>query len=118
MEAAAECEATEHLLSSALTPVERRVVELFYGLAEHDSHTVPQVAAVQGCTLNEVRSNPNPSPSPSPNPNPRPNPNPNRRPNLIPTPNPNQARADLGRAMRKMRKMGDALKLEDYAVPS
>ena len=69
MEAAAECEATEHLLSSALTPVERRVVELFYGLAEHDSHTVPQVAAVQGCTLNEVRSNPNPNPSPSPNPN-------------------------------------------------
>ena len=73
VEAAAECEATEHLLSSALTPVERRVVELFYGLAEHDSHTVPQVAAVQGCTLNEVRSNPNPNPNPNPTPTPNPN---------------------------------------------
>jgi len=93
VEAAAECEATEHLLSSALTPVERRVVELFYGLAEHDSHTVPQVAAVQGCTLNEVRSNPNPSPNPNPNPNPSPNPNPNPSPNPSPrpTPHPNHA---------------------------
>ena len=118
MEAAAECEATEHLLSSALTPVERRVVELFYGLAEHDSHTVPQVAAVQGCTLNEVRSNPNPSPSPSPNSSANPNPNPNPNPTPNPHPYPDQVRADLGRAMRKMRKMGDALKLEDYAVPS
>ena len=71
-------DAMELLLESTLSPEERRVIELNFGLAGNEAHTVPQVAAVRGCSQNEVR-------------------------------------ADLGRALRKLRRKGRALGLAAFA---
>lgn len=46
----------EELLSSTLSAEERRAVELNYGLAHHESHTVPQMAVRLGCSQDAVRS--------------------------------------------------------------
>jgi len=78
VEETAVAQALEELLATTLSAEERRVVELNFGLAGNEAHTVPQVAAACGCSQNEVR-------------------------------------ADLGRALRKLRRKGRSIGLAAFA---
>ena len=78
VEETAVAQALEQLLACTLSAVERHVIELNFGLAGNEAHTVPQIAADRGCSQNEVR-------------------------------------ADLGRALRKLRRKGRTSGLAAFA---
>jgi len=56
IEEAEVAQAVDGLLAAALSPEERAVVELKYGLAGHMPHSIRQICAARGCRANSVQA--------------------------------------------------------------